>query len=289
MKERALPAVRELFLIALGSAVFALGFDLFLAPHAFGAGGVSGLAVVVCRFVPWMSVGLFSFLLNIPLFLAGRRMVGRKFFWGSLAGMLISSVLIDTLDGILPPVNTEPLLGAIFGGLLVGGGCGIVFMQGASTGGGDIAARLLKYRFQELPIGKLMLLIDLCIAGITGIAFRDLNKVLYCVVALFVSSEAMDAVVYGLDYSYVAMIITDREETIRDEIDKRLGRGCTYLHGEGSYSRVPKNVVYCAIRRQQVAELKALVMEADPDAFLVLQEAHQVLGEGFQRYSRGSL
>ena len=289
MKERVLPNLKELVWIALGSGIFALGFDLFLAPHEFGAGGVSGLAVVVCRFIPWLSVGLFSFLLNIPLFFAGRRMVGRKFFWGSLAGMLISSALIDGLDRILPPVATEPLLGAIFGGLLVGGGCGIVFMQGASTGGGDIAARLLKYRFQELPIGKLMLLIDLCIAVITGIAFRDLNKVLYCVVALFVSSEAMDAIVYGLDYSYVAMIITDQEETIRNGIDKRLERGCTYLHGEGAYSRVPKNVIYCAIRRQQVAELKELVMQADPDAFLVLQEAHQVLGEGFNRYSRGSL
>lgn len=281
--------LRSVVWIAIGSAIFALGFDLFLQPHQFGAGGVSGLAVVVNSFVPWLSVGVFSLLVNIPLFLAGYRFVGRKFFWGSVAGMLISSLLIDGLEMILPKVPTEPLIGAIFGGLLVGLGCGLVFMQGASTGGVDIAARLLKCKFRELPIGKLMLLVDMCIAIITGIAFRDLNKVLYCVVALFVSSEATDAVVYGLDYSYVAMIITDKEETIRDAIDKRLERGCTYLHGEGAYSKVPKNVVYCAIRRQQIADLKELVMDADPGAFLVLQEAHQVLGEGFERYSRNSL
>ena len=281
--------LRSVVWIAIGSAIFALGFDLFLQPHQFGAGGVSGLAVVVNSFVPWLSVGVFSLLVNIPLFLAGYRFVGRKFFWGSVAGMLISSLLIDGLEMILPKVPTEPLMGAIFGGLLVGLGCGLVFMQGASTGGVDIAARLLKCKFRELPIGKLMLLVDMCIAIITGIAFRDLNKVLYCIVALFVSSEATDAVVYGLDYSYVAMIITDKEEIIRDAIDKRLERGCTYLHGEGAYSKVPKNVVYCAIRRQQIADLKELVMDADPGAFLVLQEAHQVLGEGFERYSRNSL
>ena len=123
----------------------------------------------------------------------------------------------------------------------------------------------------------------------TGIAFRDINKILYCIVALFVSSEALDAVVYRFDYSYVAMIITDQDEAVRDAIDCRLDRGCTYLKGEGAYTGQQKNVIYCAIKRQQVAELKELVMEIDPNAFLVLQEAHQVLGEGFERYSKHRL
>ncbi len=288
MKTKLLPELKRIFWIAAGSAIFALGFDLFLMPHQFGAGGVSGLAVVIHALIPLASVGVISLIVNIPLFIAGYRVVGRKFFVGSLAGMLISSVLIDVF-AYLPAVKTEPLLGAIFGGLLVGGGCGIVLMQGASTGGVDIAARLMKYKLRELPIGKLMLMVDMCIAIITGIAFRDLNKVLYCIVALFVSSEATDAVVYRLDYSYVAMIISNYDEQIRDAIDQKLERGCTYLKGEGSYTHQEKNVIYCAIKRQQIAELKEIVMGIDANAFLVLQEAHQVLGEGFERYSKHRL
>ena len=288
MKTKLLPELKRIFWIAAGSAIFALGFDLFLMPHQFGAGGVSGLAVVIHALIPLASVGVISLIVNIPLFIAGYRVVGRKFFVGSLAGMLISSVLIDVF-AYLPAVKTEPLLGAIFGGLLVGGGCGIVLMQGASTGGVDIAARLMKYKFRELPIGKLMLMVDMCIAIITGIAFRDLNKVLYCIVALFVSSEATDAVVYRLDYSYVAMIISNYDEQIRDAIDQKLERGCTYLKGEGSYTHQEKNVIYCAIKRPQIAELKEIVMGIDANAFLVLQEAHQVLGEGFERYSKHRL
>lgn len=288
MKQKIGPALKSLLWIIAGSAIFALGFDLFLLPNQIGAGGISGLAMVVNAFFPVITVGIFSVLINIPLFLAGYRFVGRKFFWGSLAGMIASSVLIDVF-AYLPQVSTEPLLGAIYGGLCVGLGCGIVFMQGASTGGVDIAARLLKYKLKNLSIGKLMLLVDMSIAVITGLAFRDLNKVLYCIVALFVSSEATDAVVYRFDYSYVAMIITDHDEQIRDEIAQRLDRGCTYLKGEGAYTGQEKKVVYCAIKRQQVAELKELVMAVDANAFFVLQEAHQVLGEGFERYSKHRL
>jgi len=288
MKQKLFDGIKRMVWITVGSAIFALGFDIFLMPHQFGAGGVSGLAVIINAFVPFLSVGVISLIVNIPLFIAGYRTIGRKFFWGSLAGMLISSVLIDAF-AFLPIISTEPLLGAIFGGLLVGGGCGIVFMQGASTGGVDIAARLLKRKFLELPIGKLMLMVDMCIAILTGIAFRDLNKVLYCIVALFVCSEATDAVVYRLDYSYAAIIITDLDASVRDAIDEKLERGCTYLKGEGSYTHQEKNVIFCAIKRQQIAELKEIVMNVDPNAFLVLQEAHQVLGEGFERYSKNRL
>lgn len=131
--------------------------------------------------------------------------------------------------------------------------------------------------------------VDLVIALITGIAFRDLNKVLYCCIALYVSSEAMDAVVYRFDFSLVAVIVTDRSLEIRDAIDQELERGCTFLKGEGAYTGNRKNVVYCAVKRRQAAELKELVMAIDPAAFLVLQEAHQVLGEGFERYSKNKL
>ena len=288
MKENIPKILKSLFWIFVGSAIYAVGFDLFLAPNQIGAGGISGLAVVIAYFVPVLSVGVLTLLINIPLFLAGYRFVGRKFFWGSLAGMAISSVLIDVLAPWVS-AETEPLVGAIFGGGLVGAGCGVGLMQGASTGGTDIIARLMKYRFKDMSMGKLVMAVDLVIALITGIAFRDLNKVLYCCIALYVSSEALDAVVYRFDFSLVAVIVTDRSLEIRDAIDQKLERGCTFLKGEGAYTGNRKNVVYCAVKRRQAAELKELVMAIDPAAFLVLQEAHQVLGEGFERYSKNKL
>lgn len=288
MKEKLPKTLKSLFWIFIGSAIYAIGFDLFLEPNQIGAGGISGLAIVIAYFVPVLSVGVLTLLINIPLFLAGYRFVGRKFFWGSLAGMAISSMLIDVLAPFLV-MDTEPLMGAIFGGGLVGLGCGIVLMQGASTGGTDIVARLMKYRFQSMSMGKLVMAADLVIAVITGIAFRDFSKTLYCCVALYISGEAMDAVVYRFDYSLVAVIVTDRSLEIRDAIDQVLDRGCTFLKGEGAYTGNSKNVVYCAVKRRQAAELKELVMGIDPGAFLVLQEAHQVLGEGFERYSKNKL
>ena len=288
MKDTLKKNLKILLWITLGSAIYAVGFDLFLEPNQIGAGGVSGLALVIAYFVPILSVGVLSVLINIPLFLAGYRFVGRRFFWGSLAGMAISSVFIDLLAPILR-AQTEPLVGAIFGGGLVGVGCGLVLMQGASTGGTDIVARLMKYKFPNMSIGKLVMAADLVIAVITGIAFKDFTKTLYCCIALYISGEAMDAVVYRFDYSLVAIIVTDRSLEIRDAIDEKLDRGCTFLKGEGSYTGNAKNVIYCAVKRRQAAELKELVMEEDPSAFLVLQEAHQVLGEGFERYSKNKL
>lgn len=288
MEKKFLATLKTLFWIMLGSGIFALGFDLFLAPHQIGAGGISGLAVVINYYVPFLSVGVISLVVNIPLFIAGHKFVGRKFFWGSLAGMAISSVLID-LFAVIPSVEVEPLVGAIFGGLMVGAGCGIVFMQGASTGGVDIIGRLLKYYFRNLSLGKLMLVVDLAIAVITALAFRDINKGLYCTIALYVSSIALDGVVYSFDYSHVAVVVTDHSAAIRDAISEKLDRGCTFLKGEGAYTGQKKDVIYCAIKRRQAAELKELVMEIDPGAFLILQDAHQVLGEGFERYSKHNL
>lgn len=288
MKENLSRSLKSLFWIFLGSFVYAAGFDLFLAPNQIGAGGISGLAVVVHYFIPQLPVGAITMLVNVPLFLAGYRFVGRRFFWGSLAGMAISSVLIDLLAPWVA-ADTEPLLGAIFGGAITGAGCGLVLMQGASTGGTDIVARLLKYKYREISIGKLVMASDFVIALITAAAFHDLNKALYCCVALYISSEAMDAVVYRFDFSVVAVIVTDHSLEIRDAIEKKLDRGCTFLKGEGSFTGKAKNVVYCAMKRRQAAELKELVMSIDPDAFLVLQEAHQVLGEGFERYSKNKL
>ena len=158
-----------------------------------------------------------------------------------------------------------------------------MFLGGASTGGTDILAKLLRRRFRTLPLGRLMLAVDLAVITMTGIVYHDISKTLYSAVPLYVSSVVMDALIYGLDYSTVALIISDRFSAIIQAIEEKLDRGVTILDGHGGYSGAPKQVLLCAIRRKQVPQLKDLVREIDPDAFVILQEAHQVLGEGFRR------
>lgn len=272
----------------LGSALFAFGFSCFLMPNEISTGGISGLALVAVELLKFGSVGSLSVLINLPLFLIAGLKIGRRFFFGSLTGMLCSSALIDAF-ALLPMPATEPLLGALYGGALCGLGLGTVFAAGASTGGSDIVVRLLKLRYRDVPIGQISMCFDALVAVITGIVFRDLNKALYTGVTVFLCGKVMDMVVYRFDYSKVALIMTKEHQKIAEGINNRLDRGATFLHGEGSYTHQRLMVVLTAVKRQQITELKELVMEIDPNAFVIVQEAHQVLGDGFSQYHRNAL
>lgn len=272
----------------LGCALFGLGFNLFLEPNGLSAGGISGLSMVVVHLLNFASVGVVSALMNLPLFVLGGIKIGRNFFFGSLLGMLLTSVFLD-LFARLPAPETEPLIAALYGGAICGLGVGIVFSAGHSTGGSDIIVRLLKLKWQNVPIGMINICFDLTVAILTGLVFRDISRTLYSGVAIFVAGQIVDAVVYRFDYSKVALIISKKHEIIAAEINEKLDRGATFLHGEGTYSHEDTKVVLTAVKRQQLAELKALVVAIDPDAFIIVQEAHQVLGDGFARYSKDSL
>ena len=272
----------------LGSALFAFGFSCFLLPNDISPGGISGLALVAVELLGTGSVGSLSVLINLPLFLIAGLKIGRRFFFGSLMGMLCSSALIDAF-ALIPMPATEPLIGALYGGVLCGLGLGAVFAAGASTGGSDIVVRLLKLRCRDVPIGHISMCFDAMVAVITGIVFRDLNKALYTGVTVFLCGKVMDAVVYRFDYSKVVLIITKEHQKIAEAINARLDRGATFLRGEGSYTHQEMMVELTAVKRQQITELKELVMEIDPAAFVIVQEAHQVLGDGFSRYHRNAL
>lgn len=272
----------------LGSAVFALGFALFLQPNDMNPGGISGLAMVVVEVLQFGSVGVFSILINLPLFLLAGLKIGKRFFAGSLLGMVLSSVLIDAF-ATLSFTTPEPLVGALYGGVLCGLGLGLVFIYGTSTGGSDILVRLLKLRWRNVPIGQISMYFDLVVVVLTGLVFHDVTKALYTGITVFLCGQVVDAVVYRFDYSKVALIISQEHEAIAEAIGKKLDRGATFLHGEGSYSHRQTKVVLAAVKKQQVAELKELVTEIDPNAFIIVQEAHQVLGDGFSRYSKESL
>lgn len=281
------PALELLELIA-GCALLALGFNLFLEPNDINAGGLTGLAMVLHRVFKFGSIGLFLVLMNLPLFIISGYKIGKKFFLGSLIGMGLSSLFID-LFAFIPVPETEPLIGALYGGAVCGLGLGLAFLSGSSTGGSDIAVRLLKRRYQNVPIGTISICFDACVIVIAAVVFGKFSVALYSGIAIFVSGLVVDAVVYHFDYSKVALIITKKHEQVAAELDRQLDRGATFLRGEGSYTREEMMVVLAAVKRHQVSDLKRLVMEVDPAAFVIVQDAHQVLGDGFSRYSKDSL
>lgn len=288
MKNKVWSAALDILKTAIGCALFALGFDLFLAPGGMNAGGLSGLAMIFVHLTDISSVGIVTALLNIPLFILAGVKIGKKFFFGSLIGMLFSSLFIDLL-ALLPVPDVEPLLGAIYGGVICGAGLGFVFAAGVSTGGSDIIVRLLKLKYRHVPIGVISMSFDAVVAILTGVVFHDVNSALYTGIAIYISGKIIDMVVYSFDYSTVALIITKNYEQVAQTISDKLERGATYLHGEGTYTRKETKVVLTAVKKQQVAELKELVVDIDPDAFIIVQEAHQVLGDGFIRYTKDSL
>ena len=288
MKNKIWSTLLDVFKTAIGCALFALGFDLFLMPGGMNAGGLSGLAMILVHVTGLGTVGLVSALMNIPLFVLGGMKIGKKFFLGSLLGMLFSSVFID-LFSILPTPQVEPLIGAVYGGLICGIGLGFVFAAGVSTGGSDIIVRLLKLKWRHVPIGVISMCFDACVAVLTGIVYREVSSALYTGIAIYITGKIIDMVVYSFDYSKVALIITKEYEQVAQVISDKLERGATYLYGEGTYSRKETKVVLTAVKKQQIAELKELVVNIDPDAFIIVQEAHQVLGDGFIRYSKDSL
>lgn len=272
----------------IGCAAFGLGFSFFLEPNGLNTGGISGLAMVIQEILGFGSVGTIAALINLPLFALAGMKVGKKFFWGSLLGMVLLSLFID-LFALLPKPETESLVGALYGGVACGFGGGLVFSSGFSTGGSDIVVRLVKKKWQYIPLGIITTCFDLCIAILTAIVFRNINQALYCGVAIFVTGRVVDAVVYSFDYSKVALIITKKHEEVAQRLGKELHRGATFLEGEGSYSHKHTKVVLTAVKRQQIADMKKIVVEIDPDAFIIVQEAHQVLGDGFTRYSKDAL
>lgn len=274
--------------IAVGCALFSLGFNLFLVPNGLNAGGLTGLSMLIVQLLGFGTVGSLTLLMNLPLFAISGLKIGKRFVFYSLVGMLFSSVFIDVFT-LIPPPQTEPLIGCVYGGVICGIGLGVVFAEGASTGGSDIIVRLIKLKWQHMPIGSISIGFDLVVAILTGVVFHDISRTLYSGIAIFICGKVIDAVVYSFDYSKVALIISKEHEKIAAAINEKLERGATYLDGEGYYSGKPTKIVLSAVKKHQIAELKQLVVEIDPNAFIIVQEAHQVLGDGFSRYSKDSL
>ena len=277
---------RSYGIITLGSVIFALAFNWFFAVNQVAMGGVTGLAQIINLLVPQMSVGLLAFLLNVPLFLAGWKFIGFHLLASSLFSMAVSSFAIDAIAALHTFAPMDPMLACLCGGALMGFGLGLVFSQGATTGGTDIVARLLKLKFPWLPMGKLVLVPDGVVLTLAALAFGGVEAALYGAVAIFVSGRVMDTVLYGLDTSKVAYIISDRWQQVADALLREQQRGVTILRGQGAWTGDDKQVLLVAFKQKEIMQIKQAVHDIDPKAFMIVCDAHDVLGEGFGDYQK---
>ena len=286
------PALRWLYeygVITLGCAIYALSFNWFFQPNNISMGGFTGIAQIVNHYLPILPIGIMSIVLNIPLFYIGVRKQGVKLLISSLYAMSVGSLMLDGLAAIhtFTPMD-EPLLACIYGGVLLGVSMGLMMTVGATTGGTELAARLLKYRIRHLSIGRLCLIIDVAVVSLYSLVFRQVNTALYGIIGMYISSLAMDAVVYGSVSAKMAYIISAQSaEITRRILDLELG--VTLLKGKGGYHGDDKQVILCAFKPSQIGTIKALVTGVDPNAFIIVCEAHEIVGEGFGEYTPDSL
>ena len=275
----------QYFFVLVGSAVYAAGFEFFMFPNSIVSGGVTGIAMIINYFSN-LPVGVLTILLNIPLFVFAWRSFGREFMLNSLIGMAVSSAFVDlvAVGGVV--LTRDPMLASIIGGAIKGAGLGVIYYVGATTGGIDIVAKILRRRFPQINFGTIVLLLDVVIISAYALILGNYESAMYSVIAMFVVSRVIDLILYGIDNSSLCYIISEKSEQLSAEITSgRLHRGVTILEGKGAYSHQEKQVIMCVIKRTQIGELRRLVRSIDEHAFFVVSDAKNVFGNGFENIS----
>lgn len=282
--EKVLTILRKILFILVGCFLYAAAVNLFFVPAGLNIGGLTGIAQIL-NILIHTPIGLVVLLLNIPLILLAIRFIGFRFIFWTVFATVASSLLLDLtapLSGLFPLETNDKLLFCILGGALSGAGLGIVFTQGASTGGTDIIGRLLALLFPHVTIGRLMLLCDLIIIVSGALALGKWETALYSAVAIYLSSGAIDTVLYGLEKSQAAIIVTSRGDEVNARLLQELDRGVTRVASRGGYSDSENETLICAVSARQMSRLKEIVALADPGAFVIFTEVHDIMGDGFK-------
>lgn len=274
-----LASVLEYIYIIIGAAIIAVGFNVFLLPNEVASGGVSGISTILKGLFNW-NPGLVQYAFNIPLFIAGVIFLGKQFGARSLVGTLTLPLIVILTAG-WEPATLNPLLGALFGGISVGTGLGIVFRGRASTGGTDLAAQIIA-KYTGFTLGTSVMLIDGLIVLSAAIVF-DVEKGLYALIGLFVTTKTIDIIQLGFSQSKMVYIITNKQEEIRDAIYMEVNRGVTKLPAVGGYTEQERPILLVVVYQTEFTKLKQVVKSIDPAAFIIVSDAYEVLGEGFKR------
>jgi len=274
-----LSSVLEYIYIIVGAAIIAVGFNVFLLPNEVASGGVSGISTILKGVFGW-NPGIVQYAFNIPLFITGVIFLGKQFGARSLVGTLTLPLFV-LLTASWEPATLNPLLGALFGGISVGVGLGIVFRGRASTGGTDLAAQIIT-KYSGLTLGTSVMLIDGLIVLSAALVF-DVEKGLYALIGLFVTTKTIDIIQLGFSQSKMVYIITNKQEEIRDAIYTEVNRGVTKLSAVGGYTEQERPILLVVVYQTEFSKLKQVIKTVDPSAFVIVTDSYEVLGEGFKR------
>ena len=288
-KEKLGKLLSDYGLIVLGAFILATGYVFFINPYNIVPGGVYGIGIVVHYLIPWIPVGAFGLAVNIPLTIIGIRILGPRFGVKTVVGMVLASVFMDGLTffvGENDPLNLadELLLSCIFGAILIGLGLGLIFRARATSGGSDIIAMILN-KYTQGSVGQLLIIVDSIIVLIGLIVFKDWKIPLYSWLVIYITGQVIDIVLKGINYDTAMMIISKEHIQIKSKILDDLERGGTYLQGKGMYTGEEKNVIFVVVSRRELAILKNMIRQIDPDAFVTVLDTREILGEGFRPWN----
>lgn len=272
-------ALKNIFFIAIGTFIFSFGINYFTIANKLSEGGLTGIALVL-NYAFDLSPSIVILVLNIPLFIIGWIKLGSKSMIYTVIGTLFVSLFLWLTDGFRLPLD-DLLLAALYAGLFVGLGLGITFRYGGTTGGSDIIARLL-FKYFNIRMGRTMLIIDAFVIGISAI-YINIEKAMYTLVAVYIGAKIIDFVQEGAYAAKATTIISNNISEISTKIMNEMDRGATIFKGKGSYTDNEKEVLYCVISRNELTRLKNIVYSVDKNAFFVVNDVHDVLGEGFEK------
>ena len=271
--------------LIMGAAVFAAGVSFFISPGKIPVGGFTGISLIV-NFLTPVPVGMLVLAMNIPMFIICARVFGLKFIAKTIVGVVAATTLMDAF-ALFPPVTYDPIMCALFGGLLQGTGLSILYSGGFTTGGSDLVLWLLKLKFPHLSSGFIFFILDSIVVGAAALILRDLRSALFSAIAIFTYTRVLDTLMGSADHAGLVFVISKEHEAISAQISERLRRGVTLLHGTGWYTGDHRHVMMCVVERSQRYTLKQIARAADPEAFIVVADAREVIGRGFKQIEEG--
>lgn len=269
----------DTFIFVLGGILYSIAINCFLSKNNILNGGFTGIATIL-NFLFELPIGTVIFIMNIPLFLIAFKKLGVRFVLRTVWATLINSTCID-VGMFLPVYQNDLLLSSLFGGALVGLALGIIFIRNATTGGVDIIAKLIKLKFPHISIGRSILIFDIFVVILGGIIYRNFESMLYASVVIFVSAQVLDFVIFGVSRGAMVLIISEQSEKLCNMILGDLDRGVTILKAQGGYSKQDKDVLLCACFDNQTHKLIKKIKSADENAFFIVTQSKQILGNGF--------
>lgn len=282
MKNKNISTIKDVLIIIVGTFLYALGFTAFVDPNGFTVGGVTGISALINHMFPKLSIGIIIVIINLPLIYIGFKKFRGEFVAKTAFATLLSSVFIDLCSFVLPTYTGDRVISALAGGVLCGCGMAFVFLRSATTGGVDIIAKIINAKYPFLSVGKVLMAVDGVVILLTALYYKSIETALFSILFIFASSNIIDMLVYGADKGKLIFVVSDFPEVIKSSIVNQMKRGVTEIKSVGGYTGKDKNTLMCAVRNSEIAEIIKIVKSNDSNAFVVLSEAGEILGQGFK-------